>query len=71
MLVDEMVPREAGKGFQLYWANKVKAREQAEWVLLRECVFEDLVIVLLVVNDGKGEQPGSRDSCDGDVFLLS
>ena len=54
MLVDEMVPWEAGEGFQLYWANKVKTREQAEWVLLRECVFEDLVIVLLVVNDGKG-----------------
>ena len=53
MLIDEMVPREAGKGFQLYGANKVKAQEHAEWVLLRECVFEDLVIILLVVNDGK------------------
>ena len=71
MLVDEMVPMEAGEGFQLYWANKVKTREQAEWVLLRECVFEDLVIVLLVVNDPKGDQPGSRESCDCDVVLLS
>ena len=53
-ILDEIVRNETGNEFQLYEADNVKAREQFEWVLLRWWVsrwnvFDDLIIVLLVV----------------------
>ena len=56
--------------FQVYGADNVKAREQVEWVLLRwgvarRNVFDDVVIVLLVVNGWEMRKLGSRESCDG------
>ena len=58
-ILDDIVRREASNEFQLYGADNVKAREQVEWVLLRwgtpplvvsrRNVFDDLVIVLLIV----------------------